>query len=270
MSFKKIFTGVLFLVLITFNTVFSADFNSNSYQVRDPVLNPAGFGESSNFQLYGVLSQPSVGTSSATSFEVKAGFLYFPFATSPVPTATAGDSIVNLSWTASSGFLGWTVSGYTVGQSITAGGPYSYSSVGNTLSSTRGGLTNGLTYYFVVRVQDFFGNFIATSSETFATPVSSGSGGGGSGGGGGGGGASSGNGPVINYIPPLNKEVKECTRIADLNCDSYVDLIDFSIMYYWYEKDNPPERVDLRPDGEINIFDFSVMAYYWSEKDSEI
>jgi hypothetical protein len=240
--------------------LFAADFNSNTYQVRDPVLQPAGFGTSSNFKLLGTLSEPAIGTSSAVSFEAKAGFLYFPFATAPTPTATAGDSQVDLSWTASTGFLGWTISSYSVGQSITPGGPYTYSSVGNVLSSSRGSLTNGVTYYFVIRAKDYFGNFVATSSEVSATPVASASGGNNTGGGGGGG------GPIIGYIPPLNQELKECSRIADLNCDGYVDLIDFSIMYYWFDKSSPPKRVDLRLDGRIDIYDFSVMAFYWDER----
>lgn len=239
--------------------VLAEDFTSSSFKSQDPVIVPAGFGSSTNFQLYGVLGQPSVGTSTANSFEVRSGFLYFPLATAPAVVATAGDSQVALSWTASTGFLGWTVSGYTVGQSITSGGPYSYNSVGAVLSSTRGSLSNGTIYYFVIRAQDFFGNYIATSSEASATPVASAVPATGTGGGGG-------NGPVISYIPPLTTKIPECEQIADLNCDSYVDIIDFSIMYYWFDKSNPPLRVDLKPDGAINIFDFSVMAYYWHER----
>lgn len=252
--------SLIFFLLSTL-VVRAADFNSSNYQVRDPVINPATFASSSNFKLFGVLAQPSVGTSSASSYEVKAGFLYFPIATAPSVTATPGDSTVTLTWSASTGFLGWSVSSYSVGKSTVPGGPYTYSNVGNVLTSTMGSLTNSTTYYFVVRAKDYFGNFIATSSEVSATPVAGTSGGGTSSGGG--------NGPIISYIPPLTKpqqEIKECRKIADLNCDGYVDIVDFSIMYYWYEKSNPPIRVDLKVDGTINIFDFSVMAYYWYER----
>lgn len=132
-----------------------------------------GYSTSTGFQLFGTISQISIGTSTATGFNLNSGFLYFPFASSPVITSpTAGNGQVSLSWSQSEGFLGWTVSGYNVGQSTTAGGPYTYSSsLGNVTSSTRTGLTNGTTYYFVVRAEDAFYNSIATSTERSATPV---------------------------------------------------------------------------------------------------
>ena len=61
--------------------------------------------------------------------------------------------------------------------------------------------------------------------------------------------------------------VDGCAKIpADLNCDGYVDIIDFSIMYYWFERTNIPTRVDLRQDGRVDLADFSVMAAYWYER----
>ncbi|MEK7195105.1 MAG: dockerin type I repeat-containing protein, partial [Patescibacteria group bacterium] len=67
--------------------------------------------------------------------------------------------------------------------------PYTYTSVGNVLSSTRTSLTAGTTYYFVIRVADALGYFIATSTESSAVPTAPSSGGGGGSSGGGGGGA---------------------------------------------------------------------------------
>ena len=52
------------------------------------------------------------------------GFAAYPFASTPSVSATAGNAQVALSWTASQGFVGWTVSGYDIGQSTVAGGPY--------------------------------------------------------------------------------------------------------------------------------------------------
>ncbi|MEK7514216.1 MAG: dockerin type I domain-containing protein, partial [Patescibacteria group bacterium] len=123
--------------------------------------------------------------------------------------------------------------------------------------STRTGLTNGTLYYFVIVVNDFFGNRIATSTQVSATPSGSTT----STGGGGGGGMI-----IPKYVPPLDEELPECTQIADLNCDGYVDIVDFSIMYYWFDRNNPPKRVDLSKDGAVNIYDFSIMAYYWHER----
>ncbi len=153
--------------------VSAQEFTSTSYKVLDPVINSGGYGTSANFKLYGVLSQLSTGTSTATSFADNSGFLYFPFTTSPIVSATAGDTEVSLSWTASIGYLGWTASGYNIGQSTVSGGPYTYTSLGNVLTLNRTGLTNGTPYYFVVVVKDFFGNAIATSTQVSAVPVSS-------------------------------------------------------------------------------------------------
>lgn len=48
---------------------------------------------------------------------------------------------------------------------------------------------------------------------------------------------------------------------GDLNCDSSVNLADFSIlMYYW----GTSNRVaDINEDELINLTDFSIMMYYW-------
>lgn len=50
---------------------------------------------------------------------------------------------------------------------------------------------------------------------------------------------------------------------ADLNCNGRVNLVDFSIMAYWFKRTAPPE-IDLNEDGNVDIADFSIMAYYWT------
>jgi hypothetical protein len=182
------FFSIFFLTtfLLGAGVVSSQEFNSTDYKVLDPVMNSGGFGSSPSFRLFGSVSQISIGTSTSLSFGNNAGFLYFPFASSPAVSATAGDGQVSLSWSASTGYLGWTASSYSVAQSSSSGGPYTYSSLGNVVSSIRTGLSNGIRYYFVIVAKDVFDNSIASSTEIYATPVSSGSGGGGGGGGGGG------------------------------------------------------------------------------------
>ncbi len=195
---------LLGIVLLGACVAWADEFTSNSFRVLDPVMTPSGFATSTSFQLWSNLSEVAVGTSTATSFSLGGGFLRYPFASTPSVSATGGAAQVALSWGASSGYGGWTASGYSVGQSTTSGGPYSYSSVGAVTSSTRTGLSNGTTYYFVIVVKDSFGTFIATSTEVSAAPASSGgnnnSGGAGGGGGGGGGGGS---GP-ISSAPVVN------------------------------------------------------------------
>ncbi len=49
---------------------------------------------------------------------------------------------------------------------------------------------------------------------------------------------------------------------ADYNCSGRVDIIDFSIlMYYWGTSD---PTADLNGDNIIDLTDFSIMMYYWN------
>src|SRR3989344_712514 len=177
---------IFFTMIFGAKPVFSEESTSTSFKMLDTVIAPSGYATSTNFQLWSTISEVAVGTSTSVLYGVNAGSLYYPFASSPVIGATAGDTQVALSWNASTGFLGWTASGYNVAQSTTSGGPYSYTSLGNVTSSTRTGLSNGTTYYFVIVVKDIFGNSIASSTESSGAPASSGGSGGGGGGGGGG------------------------------------------------------------------------------------
>jgi hypothetical protein len=72
----------------------------------------------------------------------------------------------------------------------------------------------------------------------------------------------------VSFIVSTENKVKPATcgtLIGDLNCDGKVNLIDFSIMAYWYKKGTlPPSNVDLNGDGKITLVDFSIMAYYWT------
>ncbi len=62
---------------------------------------------------------------------------------------------------------------------------------------------------------------------------------------------------------PEDKEQNE-ENIGDFNDDEKVNLIDFSILAYWYKKASPPVMIDLNNDKVINLIDFSILAYYWT------
>jgi hypothetical protein len=49
---------------------------------------------------------------------------------------------------------------------------------------------------------------------------------------------------------------------ADLNQDGRVNLIDFSILLYYWGTNNP--CADQNQDGIVNLVDFSIMMYYWT------
>lgn len=51
---------------------------------------------------------------------------------------------------------------------------------------------------------------------------------------------------------------------CDLNNDSRVNLLDFSIMAFWYKRLGFPAKVDLNSDGRINLTDLSILAYCWT------
>jgi hypothetical protein len=51
---------------------------------------------------------------------------------------------------------------------------------------------------------------------------------------------------------------------CDLNSDGLVNLRDFSIMSYWYNRKPFPNKVDLNQDKDLTLFDFSILAYCWT------
>jgi len=72
--------------------------------------------------------------------------------------------------------------------------------------------------------------------------------------------------PVSFAVGDKNVEAKKYCGAGrgDLNCDFKVNIVDYSILAYWYNKRNPPVKVDLNNDGKVNLIDFSILAYYWT------
>jgi hypothetical protein len=62
----------------------------------------------------------------------------------------------------------------------------------------------------------------------------------------------------------LTPETGACPAKADFNNDCRVDLVDFSILAYWYKKPNFPPEIDLNKDSAVDLVDFSILAYYWT------
>jgi hypothetical protein len=62
----------------------------------------------------------------------------------------------------------------------------------------------------------------------------------------------------------LKKGAKVC-KGADLNFDGKVNIVDFSILLYFWNQKNPSNRcADINFDGTVNIIDFSIMMYWWA------
>ncbi len=91
-----------------------------------------------------------------------------PLAPPAAPTglaATAGDSKVALSWSASA-----TATNYYVKRSLTSGSGYTTVATNASLTFTNTGLNNGTTYYYVVSAVNASGEG-ANSTEVNATPL---------------------------------------------------------------------------------------------------
>lgn len=268
MGTKRLFSaGVQFLVFVAAfgpAAVYADQFTSADYRILDPVMNAGGYGSSANFTLSGSLSEIANGTSTSSSFGTNASFLYFPLASTPLLSITGGDGRASLSWTASTGYLGWTAREYAVAQSTVAGGPYLYTATGSELSLLRTGLSNGTQYYFAVVAKDAFGNAIATSTESSVVPAApsfgSGSGGGGGGGGSSGGGAGgamvtteakvlfTGKAYPKGLVTLLRDGQRAATVIADDNADFQISLSGLSAgnyLFSMYAEDKAGRRSPL-------------------------
>lgn len=60
------------------------------------------------------------------------------------------------------------------------------------------------------------------------------------------------------------KKPPVCPEYGDFNGDCRVNIIDFSILIYWFSRGSPPLKVDMNADGKVDLFDFSIMAYWWT------
>jgi hypothetical protein len=62
------------------------------------------------------------------------------------------------------------------------------------------------------------------------------------------------------------KKPGKCPLVGDFNTDCLVNLIDFSIMAYWYKRPLTTEgkKMDLNNDGKVDLIDFSILAYWWT------
>jgi len=51
---------------------------------------------------------------------------------------------------------------------------------------------------------------------------------------------------------------------GDSNNDNRVNLVDFSVVAFWYKRPSPPPENDLNSDGVVNLVDLSILAFYWT------
>ncbi len=169
---------ILFSLLLLFAALFflpknsnATDYSSGSFTVKDPVIDTGSDSSTSaNFGLGQSLSQIAIGKSTSTNFQLWSGFQYYFKVNANVLTATPGDSEVDLSWTVPATFLGASVASYEVGTGTTSGS-YVFQNVGNVISFTKSGLTNGTPYFFIIKSLAAGGTVLVYSNEATATPT---------------------------------------------------------------------------------------------------
>ena len=74
-------------------------------------------------------------------------------------------------------------------------------------------------------------------------------------------------GKSITFTVGTKNIVTELPKVVikgDSNGDNSVNLVDFSIVSYWYKRANPPESADLNSDGKVDLIDFSIMVFNWT------
>jgi hypothetical protein len=75
--------------------------------------------------------------------------------------------------------------------------------------------------------------------------------------------------PTAFIVGAVTKKRTATTSITkntrcDLNNDKKVNLLDFSILAFWYKRTGFPVKVDLNTDNKINLTDLSILAYCWT------
>lgn len=62
-------------------------------------------------------------------------------------------------------------------------------------------------------------------------------------------------------IPPPPAQLGVC---VDYNKDRRINLIDFSILLFWFNKQPVNPTIDCNKDNVIDIKDFSILMYFWT------
>ncbi|MCK5466446.1 hypothetical protein KAI56_03055 [Candidatus Parcubacteria bacterium] len=71
--------------------------------------------------------------------------------------------------------------------------------------------------------------------------------------------------PIPPELPKPSEPQRKCNG-ANLNDDSKIDILDFSILLHYWKSKNPSNRcADINQNGIVDIYDFSIMMYYWTE-----
>jgi len=72
---------------------------------------------------------------------------------------------------------------------------------------------------------------------------------------------------TVSFEVTAGEEPDECAGAVpgDINCDGFVNLVDFSILLFFWNSTEPANpRADINSDSIVDITDFSIMLFYWT------
>lgn len=170
MRHSHIFFSVVLSFLLITSRAWADDFSSSNFTIKDPVFDPAGYGSSSSYGLWGSIPDIASTNGSSTDFAVLPGFLAFSGVTMPLLSATASTTTIDASWTAATGA---TVT-YEPGYATSSGGSYLFSAPQTTRTATFSGLATSTAYYVIVRVKEQSGGALLGYSNELAISTLSG------------------------------------------------------------------------------------------------
>lgn len=152
-----------------------ASLSSGNFTVLDP--QHAAFGavsssSSQTFRVIGSIGDIAIGSSSAGTFAMRAGFLYYPLIVAPTISGSlnADNTQATLNWSAAQLSAGLSLGGYAVCSKIFEGS-FNCSSVGNVTTATVS-VTALDAHDFIVQALDALGNVVAESNEITLSPAS--------------------------------------------------------------------------------------------------
>jgi len=109
------------------------------------------------------------------------------------------------------------------------------------------------------------GGFLHFSVPASATTAPTSSGGGGGGGGGGGSGTGGGGGGTGYQQAPSRLRAPGLLCGVDFNDDDRVDMVDLSILLYYYDDtESSPGCFDIDENGRVDFPDVSILMFYWT------
>ena len=249
--FLPCFLLTAYYLLLTFSFVQAEDYTNTNFILRAPVITiEGGRSSTANFQYISSSGQTDTGENSNSNFIHRAGFLYFAEpspAPSPSPSpgggGTSGGKIsllpqVNFSGQADEGtkvillqdariattFLVGSDKTFFIPLTRLSPGRYIFALYAENAAGARSSLRT-----FPVRV--FPESFINIAGITF------------------------------EFLRPEKLEEAVC---SDFSGDGSIDLVDFSMLLFWFEREDVPAAIDCNGDGKADLIDFSIMAYYWT------